>query len=160
LSASSSALARVSAASVAKWTRAVEPDAPPQAQDRIEHRARRVRKRPALPDRAGVADAAAAPEEPRAVGLVLHGAQGLSLDGRHVRDPDRLLLGPARSPRGEEGLEAGRELRLDEEIGEGGVGPVDGSRREHELGEGRDLDLARPRAEVRERDLPDLGVVL
>ena len=33
-------------------------------------------------------------------------------------------------------------------------------RREHELGVRGDLDLARPRAEVRERDAADLGVVL
>jgi hypothetical protein len=65
--------------------------------------------------------------------------------------PDRVLPGLARPPRREEGFESGRELRLDEEIREGGVGAVGGARREDELGEGRDLDLARA-CPVRDRD--------
>ena len=134
--------------------------AAPQARDRVEHRARRVGQRAPVLDRAGVADAAAAPQEPRAVGLVLRRADGLSLDRRHVRDPDRLFVLRARPPRGEDRFEMGHELRLDEEVGERGMGPVGGRRRERQLRVRRDFDLARPGSEVRDGNEPDLRVVL
>ena len=53
----------------------------------------------------------------------------------------------------------GEILRGDEQLQERRMRDVVGLRRQHELGIGRDVDLAHPVAGIRDRDAADLGVV-
>ncbi len=127
--------------------------------DRVQYRADGVRQRTAIENRARVPELAASAQEPRAVGLELNAADRRSFDGRHVHEPQPLLLGGPRPARREERFQAWDELGLDEEIRKGGMGFVGGGGGEHDLGVGRQLDLSRTRAEVRDGNLTDLGVV-
>ena len=61
---------------------------------------------------------------------------------------------------GQERIELGDGLGLNEEIGERGMGRVVARRRQHDLGVRSHLDLARLAAEIRQGHAPDLGVVL
>ena len=55
---------------------------------------------------------------------------------------------------------AARYSVCDEELGEGLVRRVGERRRQHDLGIGGDLDVARPVARIGDRHAPDLGIVL
>ena len=164
LSASAEASSREGATSVEKIDADAlagrEADAAPQAEDRIEHGARGVGQRPAVDHRHRRADAAAAAEESRRGRSRTERRRRLALDGDDVGRPD----GGSSADRGAAGRQERPELRhelgLDEEVGERRVRGVGGRRRQHELGVGRQLELARLRAEVRDRDAADLGVVL
>ena len=105
-------------------------------------------------------DRAAAAEEASPVGLVLDDAVGVILDGRHVRRPDPLLVVRTRPARRQQRAGLGIELGLDEQVLERRMGDVGRLRCQHQLLIRRELELAGPRAEVGERDAPDLGVVL
>ena len=145
-----SAASRVSATTVAKLTRAVAPGGRRTRRRRLTIGSSTApavfdRGRPSI-DRSRVADAAAAAEEAGAVGLELHAADRLALDGGDVGHPDARLLRAPRPPGGEERLEPRDELGLDEEVREGGVRDVGGPRREDDLGVGGQLDLPRARS--------------
>ena len=76
-----------------------------------------------------------------------------------MRRPDSRIAGSARPPGGEQGVELGHGLRLNEEIRERRVGCIGRCRRQHELAIGGQLDLARLCPEVHERDPANLCVV-
>ena len=134
---------------------------PPQAEDRIEHRAGRVRQRPAVDHRHRRSDPAAATEKPHPVGLVLR-APPLPGPRRRPRGrPRRTAPSGARARRvANRASSCGDGLGLHEEVREHRVRRLRGGWREHELGVRGDLDLPRPRAEVGERHATELGVVL
>ncbi len=117
--ASASASSREPAMTVARCTRAVAPGASDQsatqAEDRVEHRARRVRERSALLDRDRFPDAASTPEKAGPIGLVLYGPDHLPFRRHDLGRPGRLfpvaratagdqtLRGPARTRSGRRG---------------------------------------------------------
>ena len=164
LSASATAVSRDGATSVEKMSRAHspgrEPDPAPQAEDRIEHRARGVRQGPTVDDGHRGADRAAAAQEAGPVRLALGAARGLAFHHDGVGGPHRGLRRRAHAAGGQQRAEVGEELGLDEQVGEGGVGRVGRRRGELELGVGGELQLPDPVTPVRDRDAPDLGVVL
>ena len=135
-------------------------ETPPQAEDRVQHGPRGIGERPALDHRHRRADPATSPQETRAVRLVLRASHARSLHRHHVGGPDALLLVAAGQARGEEGVELRQRFGLHEEVGEGRMRGIRPRRREHELGIGGDVDLARLAAQIDERDPTDLGVVL
>ena len=116
--------------------------------------------RPPIDRRGRRANAAAAPEEPRAIGLELALADGLAVDHRQVRGPDLRLGRRAPPPRRQYRAQAGQMLGLDEQFGERRVRDVGGLRRQRQLGVGGYFDLARLIAEVRDRHAAHLRVVL
>ena len=67
--------------------------------------------------------------------------------------------GDAPPPRRQDGALVGEILGRDEQLQEGRMRDVVGLRRQHQLGVGRHVDLARPVAGIRDRDAADLGVV-
>ena len=136
------------------------PHATTQREDGIEDGADGVRKRPAVHHRDRRPDVAAAAEEAGAVGFDLRLAHRLAFDDGEVRRPDLGLAGRATTPRREDGAVPGEILGLHEELGEGRVRRVGGGRREHEFGVRRELDVPRAAARIRDRDAPNLGVVL
>ena len=117
-------------------------DAVAEREDRVEHGADRIRQRLPFHCR-GVADVAAAAEEAGAVGLVLRLGGELAFHDGEMSGPDLRLLGRAAAARGDERAELGKILGLDEHLREGGMGVVGGRRRQHDLGIGGELDLAR-----------------
>ena len=68
-----------------------KPHAASQAHDRVEHRAGRVGKGPAVDHRRRRSDPAPAAEEPGTVSLPLQLADRVPFDDRHVGQPDRGL---------------------------------------------------------------------
>ncbi len=137
-----------------------EPDPAAEAEDRIQHRADRVRERTPVDDRDRRADRPAPAEEAGAIRLVLDDPAGLLLDRRDVRGPDRLLVPGSRTAGRQQGADIGGELGLHEQVLEGRVSDVGRLRREHDLRVRRQLDLARCGAEIGQRHAADLRVVL
>ena len=84
----------------------------------------------------------------------------LPLDRRDVGRPDRLLVAGSWPARRQERPDVGGELGLHEQVLEGRMRHVGRLRREHDLGVGRQLDLASVRTEIRQRHSADLRVVL
>ncbi len=87
--------------------------APAQAQDRVEHRSRGARERPAV-ERNGVFGRASATEESRAVGLPLDGAVDALLGAQHVHRPRRQLVGGSWAAAAQKGRAFGAVLGLEE----------------------------------------------
>ena len=116
--------------------------APAQREDRIEHRTDRVRERPAVDHRDRRSDAAAAAEEAGPVGLDLGFPTTLAIDDGEMRSPDFRLGRRSPPARRQDGAYFGEIFGLDEQLGERRMRDVGGLRRQHELGIGRDLDLA------------------
>ena len=136
-----------------------EPHAIAQRGDRVEDGAGGARERAPV-EREGVRGGPAAPDEARAVGLPLDRAAEAPLDAEHVERPERRLVRPAR-PTAEQQAGALRvEFRFDEQLAERRVGEVVLGPRQHDLRVAGDLDLARPRAPVGDRQPADLDVVL
>ena len=69
-----------------------EPDALAETQDRIQGRAHGPRQGPPV-ERDRILGSAAAPEEPHAIGLPLHGTLGTPLQAEHVDGPRSGLVG-------------------------------------------------------------------
>ncbi len=138
----------------------LESQTPSEREDRIEHGPGRPGERAAVDDRGRGLHAAAAADEARAVGLELLAPNGTAVHDGQMRRPDLRLVRRPAPPMRQKGARVGQMLGLDKQLGEGGVGGIGRARGEHELGVGGDLDLARLRAEVRERHAAHLGVVL
>ena len=136
-----------------------DPDPVAQAHDRVEHRAGRAAERPAV-ERHGVVHVAPAAEEARAVALPLDGALHAALDAQHVDAVERRVGAAPRPAVGHERIALRQIARGHEQLAERRVRKVVRGRAEHQLGVARDLDLARPRAAVRQRDTAHLHVVL
>jgi hypothetical protein len=137
-----------------------DPNAAAQAEDRIEHVADRAGERPAIDHRDRRTDAVAASEEARAIGFELAGADLLALDDRQVHRPGRGIGRRAGPACRQQRAHFGSELRAHEQLREGGMGEVGRGGCEHELRVRGELDLARPAAEIRDRNAPDFPVVL
>ena len=118
-----------------------DPHAPPQRQYRIQNRSHRVGQGPRIHDRDRVAKVVTAPKKTRAIGLELHTADGLALQGADVGHPHLGIRRIADSPRGEQCTALGDELRAHEKFGECGVRGVGVGRRQHHLGVSRQLDF-------------------
>ena len=135
--------------------------APPQAHDRIEHRAGRVGQRPAVdhrrrcPDPAPAAEEAARDRSPtagRRPSRPRPSTTWASQTGASPLDRGRRVASSVSSS----GTHSVCTLRLEN----AGWASVRRRRRQHDLGVRRQLDLPRPRPEIRERDAPHLGIVL
>src|SRR5450830_1983011 len=98
-----------------------QPDPAPQAEDRIQHRADRVREWTPIDDRDRRADRPAPAEEAGTIRFVLDDPCGLTLDGRHMGGPDRLLVRGSRAAGREKGTYVRNELGLNEQVLEGRV---------------------------------------
>jgi hypothetical protein len=75
-----------------------------------------------------------------------------------VSQPDPRFTCGTRAPRRQERLELGNEFRLDEQLREGEVGLVRVLGSQHDLGIGRDVDLAVPAPYIGHRQLAKLGI--
>jgi hypothetical protein len=93
-----------------------DPHAAPKTDDRVEHRADGVRQRAAVEHGPRGRDVATSTDEARPVGLPLQRADGLALDARHVGEPHRRLVRRARTPGGEERVQLGDGIRLNEQV--------------------------------------------
>ncbi len=122
----------------------------------------RVRQRPAVDDRAPASRISRPRPRKRARSVsYCDAADRLALDRDDVRRPDRRLARRARPARREQRVELGHELGLDEEVREGRVGGVGRGRGAARSRRTRSARSSRGREpEVRDRDPPDLGVVL
>ena len=116
-------------------------------EDRIEHRADGVGQRPAVDHRDRRADAAAAAEEARAVGLELRLADRLAFDDGEMRGPDLGLVGERAPARRQQRADLGDDIRsATNSFEKAGCATSARWRRQHELGIGGELDLARAAA--------------
>ena len=111
-----------------------EPDPAAEAEDRIQHRAHRVRERTSVDDRGRGADRPTPAEEARPVRLVLDDPAGLLLDDGDMGGPDRLLVAGSWSAGRQEGPDLGDELGLHEQVLEGRVRDIGRLGREDDLG--------------------------
>ncbi len=138
---------RDSATTVEKIAWAVAPGASvtrqPEAEDRIQHRADRVRQRAPVDDRDRRADRPAAAEEAGAVRFVLDDARR---SAPSTAATCAAQIGGSSAERGRRVASrapiSGTNSVCDEQVLEGRVGDVGGLRREHDLGVRRQLDLA------------------
>ena len=143
-------------------SRRARADPAAEAEDRVEHRADRVRQRPPV-DHRRPASGPNGPGRGSAPGRSRTGSTAplVLLDRGDVRGPDRRLVAAIVGRRvASSAPMLGDELGLHEQVLEGRVGDVGRLRCEGDLGVRRQLDLARLRAEVGQRHAPDLGVVL
>ena len=132
-----------------------------QGEDRIEHGADRVGERPAVDHRDRRSDAVAAAEEAGPVGLHLRLPHGLAIDDGEMRGPDFRLARRAPPPRRQDGARRRRDTRSRRTASKkAGCATSAAWRRQHELGIGGDVDLARAVAGIGDRDAADLGIVL
>ncbi|MEJ2320690.1 MAG: hypothetical protein P8Y21_15305, partial [Gemmatimonadales bacterium] len=131
-----------------------------QAHDGIQNRPDRVREGAAVEHGQWRPDPAAPAQEARAVALVLQRRGRLPLDGGQVSEPDLPLVGRTRASGRKQGSELGNELRLHEEVREGGVGLVRALGSQDDLCVGGEVDLTIPVPDVGHRQLAELGVVL
>ena len=137
-----------------------EADALAQADDGIEHGARRAGERAAV-EGLRVLGPAPAAQEARAVGLPFHRPLRPPFQAEDVHAPRAATSSArARPPPADEGGDLGQVLRLHEELHEGGMGQVVGGGGEHDLRVARDLDLARAIAVVGHGQAAHLHVVL
>ena len=163
LRASASAVARSGATPVAKVTRTTAPGA-----SRTRSRSAPIGSStaPVVPDSArpsraiGVGGRAPAADEARPIGFPLDGAaEARTVHAEHVEADDRRFVGRAR-PAAEQQAGALRiELGLDEQLAERRMREVVLRTRQHDLRVAGDLDLARLRAAVGDRQPPHLHVV-
>ena len=110
-----------------------ETEAAAQAEDRIQDRAHGVRQWPAVVDRDRRPDRLAAADEAGPVRLVLDRPCRAVLDRQDVARPQRRIGRRSLPARREQGSDLGDELRLHEEVLEGGMGDVGGLGRERDL---------------------------
>ena len=115
---------------------------PADREDRIEHSPDGVRERPAVDNGDRRADAVAATEEPRPVGLKFRRAHGLAVDDGQMRGPDFRLGRRSPAPRRQNGADIGEIFGFDEQLREGRMRDVGALRRQNEFGVGGDFDLA------------------
>jgi hypothetical protein len=76
-----------------------------------------------------------------------------------MSEPDLGLVRRTRAPRRQQRTELGNELRLHEEIGEGGVRLVCGLGSQHDLGIRRQVDLTVVALEIGDGQPAQLGIV-
>ena len=130
-----------------------------QAPDGIEHGAHGVRERAILRDGNGVARRAPAPQEARAVCLVLCRSDCLAFDDHQVYAPDFALLLRARAAARKQRVRFRDELGFDGKVAESRVRRVRRRRVEDDFAVARDFDFTRARRLVRECRAAQLGVV-
>ena len=128
-----------------------------QARDRVQHRAGEIGQRASFGHRDRRVHGPSAADEARAVGLELDARRRVA--GDHVRTEELAVGGRTRSAREDQARNLRHELAADEEIGERRMREVGRGWRQRDLRIGRDLDLARPRADVAQRQAADLRVV-
>ena len=137
-----------------------DPHAPAQGEDRVENRADRVGKRPAVDHRDRRADAVATAEEAGPVGFNLRLAHRLAVDYRQMRRPRSPVRSASRRRRvATIAPSSARYSVCDEQLRKGRMGDVVRLRRQHQFGIGGDLDLAHAAARIRDRDAADFGIV-
>ena len=102
----------------------------------------------------------AATQELRPVRFHFRPAHDLALNDRLMCRPDVRLPGRALAARRQNDAWPGQVLRLHEELRERRVCQVRSRRREYELGIGRDVDVVRLTAVIRNREVANLRVVL
>ncbi len=129
-----------------------------QTPDRIEHRADRIGERAAIHQRHRVADRAAATEEAGAIGLVFD----LFLRAAHdnMGRPNGEIGRAVRPAHGQQSMDFGQIVGLDEKIGKGRMGRIGGHRREHHFRVGSQFDLARLRAGIGDREAAQFEIVV
>ena len=137
-----------------------EVDPAAKTEDRVQDGADGVRQGPPVEDRDGRPDGAIPAEEPGPVRLVLDHPATILVDGGDMGRPDRTLVGRPGPAGRQQGSDLRNELRLDEQVLEGRMGHVRGLGGQGKLGVGGQLDLAVAGPEVRDREPPDLGIVL
>ena len=143
----------------AQETTGGQTDALSQADDRVQHGPRGAREGPPVEGHR-ILGAAAAAQEPPAVGLPFHRPLHPPLHAQHVDRPHAGLLPGAGSSGADKGGALWQVLGLDEELAEDGMGQVFGDRGQGDLGVARDLELARPVALVGHGQAAHLDVVL
>ena len=130
-----------------------------QRDDRVEHRAGRVRQRVGGRQRDRIPERAAAPDEARAVGLELRRRADAPAAAEQVEE-----IGPgaarARPARADQRITLGQRRRLDEQVRERRVREVGLRRRQHDFRVAGEIEAARLAAVVGDRDPPQLDVVL
>ena len=134
-------------------------DALSQADDRVQHGPRGAGEGPPVEGHR-ILGAAAAAQEPLAVGFPFHRPLHPPVHAQHVDRPHAGLVPGAGSPGANQGGALGQVLGFHEELAEGGVGQVLADRRQGDLGVARDLELARPVALVGHGQAAHLDVVL
>ena len=152
------ASSRLSAAPVTKATRAGpgrEAEGPPQAENRVEHRADGAGQRPPASSARGFAGVRPRPR---------NRARSVSNSIGPVPPPRRGPPRPASGPRPAAGGGTAMprpldEFRLQEQLGKCRVGLVGPAMVQADLGVAGQVEVARPVAVVDNRDQPDFGVV-
>ena len=134
-------------------------DAAPDGQDGIQDRTGAVAQRLTM-HRRRIDGRSAAADERGSIRLVGDRTGALALNRDQVEGPGRPLLARARPARPQDRVALADQLGLDEEVAEHRVRGVRGGRREHQLGERRQLDRLRGGSPVRHAHATDLDVVL
>ena len=124
----------------------------PQGEDGVEHASGRTRQRRTRSQGLGPVEAGAASDEARAVGLVLERA----VAEQRVHHPREALAALTRPAAREQRAAPGIEFGLDEELRERQVAPVGGVPGEHDFDVAGQVERARARGAVAQRDPPHL----
>ncbi len=135
-------------------------DAAADRKDGVEDGAGRIRQRTAVRHGDGRANAAAATEESRSVGLEFGRAYRFAVDDAQMRGPDFRVGRRPSSPGRHDRADVGPILSFNEQFREGWMRDVGALRRENDLGVRRDFDLAGADAGIRDRNAANFGVVL
>ena len=137
-----------------------EPDAVPDRDDRVEHRARAAGELPLAIERRRTGRRSPPADEARAVGLEGGALARAVVHGQQVEHPGRRLVRAPRPPRADDRVARGDDLGLHEQLAEGGMEAVGDRGRQHHLGVARHLDRARDAAAVGDARAAELDVVL
>ena len=136
-----------------------QPHPTSKTDDRVENGADGVGERAGLEHGQRRADPPPPPHEFRAVGFPLRGTDDVAFHTHDVGQPQSGLVGRPRAASGEQGVQRGDGLRVNEQVRKRRVREIRGGRGEHDLGVRRELDLPGLRPEVREGHAADLRVV-
>ena len=135
-------------------------DAAADRHDRVEHRAFAVGQLRLLAiEHLRFGRAAAAADEPRAVGLVGDRVDVGVVHRQQVEHPRHMLVGRARTARAHDRLQLLHQFGLHEQLAEGGVQRVGDRRRQHHLGVAGQLDRAARAAAVGDARAAQFDVV-
>ena len=131
----------------------------PDADDRVEHRPRRIRQRRTTLEGSRGGERPMPPDEPKPIGLVGNPAGRGTAHRHHVHHPWRLFFGRPRSSRAVDGMTAADEFRLNEQIAEGRMRFVLRLRGEYDLRVARHFNRPRSVGTVAQGDATQLDVV-
>ena len=152
--ASASAVSRSDAMPVAKREAhrrpGNQPDPLAEAEDRIEHDARRAGQRAAV-ERGRAVGVAAAADESRAIGLPFDGPLRPAFEAQDVHRPHGWLARIPRAPMAEQRRAVGQVFRFEKQLAERRMREIVGRRRQDDLRVAGDVDFADPRALVDHR---------